>query len=173
VNTDAGFTQGFAVTNDLGASWSQYATLPESQRDIAKRSRTALRVPHGHAVTTTVHYQAIRTGYDWTRGFDIVQLARISKRRTTMTASVTYPSMNGFGGLGINPTMFAWYEVFAVDPLDSRHLIAPDVINEKMMQTWDGGDNWAEIPLLTSLVTEAGRFQFRNWIFPHASAVSF
>jgi len=90
-----------------------------------------------------------------------------------MTASVTYPSMNGFGGLGINPTMFAWYEVFAADPLDSRHLIAPDVINEKMMQTWDGGDNWAEIPLLTSLVTEAGRFQFRNWIFPHASAVSF
>lgn len=56
------------------------------------------------------------------------------------------PAMNGFGGLGINPTMFAWYQVFGVDPQDSRHIIAPDIINAKMMQTSDGGENWTEIP---------------------------
>ena len=81
--------------------------------------------------------------------------------------------MNGFGGLGINPTMFAWYQVFGVDPKDSRYIIAPDIINEKMMQTADGGDNWSEIPALTTLVTDSGRFQFRSLFFPHASAVSF
>jgi hypothetical protein len=69
--------------------------------------------------------------------------------------------MNNFGGLGINPTEWAWYHVFAVDPDGANHLIAPDVINQKMMQTFDDGDNWTEIPLLTSQVTDNGRLLFR------------
>ncbi len=120
-----------------------------------------------------VQYQSIRTGFDAARGLEINHLVRLSKRLGSSTASVYYPAMNGFGGIGINPTMFAWYQVFGVDPKDRRYLIAPDVINEKMMQTSDGGDNWTEILALTALVTDGGRYQFRNSIFPHASAVSY
>ena len=65
--------------------------------------------------------------------FDIQHLARIVKTSVSPTAIVYYPAMNNFGGLGINPTMFAWYSVFAVDPGNAYHLIAPDVVNEKMM----------------------------------------
>src|SRR5260221_11363625 len=98
---------------------------------------------------------------------------RVVKRLFFPDAFVVYPLMNNFGGLGINPTMFAWYQVFGVDPGNTRHLIAPDIVNEKMMETSDGGDNWTEIPNLTSQVTNAGQFLFRRSIFPQASAVSF
>jgi hypothetical protein len=81
--------------------------------------------------------------------------------------------MNGFGGLGINPTMFAWYQVYAVDPGDYRHLIAPDVVNQKMMRSRDGGERWTEIPGMTSLVTDGGRLLFRTSMFPIVSALSF
>lgn len=167
VNNDAGFSAGFAVTLDLGTTWSQYATFPEQRNDLPKLSRRSFlgRFP--------VQYQSIRTGFDAMRGLEINHLVRLSKSFGAWTASVYYPAMNGFGGIGINPTMFAWYQVFGVDPQDSRYIIAPDVINEKMMQTSDGGDNWTEIPALTTLVTDGGRFQFRNSIFPHASAVSY
>ena len=63
--------------------------------------------------------------------------------------------------------------VFGVDPKDSQHLIAPDVIGGKIMESHDGGDDWSEIPGLTSLITDNGRFQFNSWAFPFASHVAF
>src|SRR5262249_1662996 len=165
VNATPGtFTKGLAVTSNLGASWSQYATFPEDRRDLPKLSYPGL-VP--------VLYQAIRTGWYAPGSFEINTLVRITKRFFGPGVFITYPSMNNFGGLGINPTMFAWYQVYGVDPGNTLHVIAPDVVNEKMMETWDGGDNWTEIPNLTSQVTNAGQFLFRRWIFPNASAVSF
>ncbi|MDQ3243604.1 MAG: hypothetical protein M3Q09_07760, partial [Gemmatimonadota bacterium] len=164
VDSTAVFRSGFASTNNLGASWRQYVTFPEGRRDIPKVSTSPLR---------TAIYQSIRTGFDAARNFEIDQFARITTSLFSTTPSVRYPLMNNFGGLGINPTMFAWYQVFGVDPENTRHVIAPDIVNEKMMETWDGGDNWTEIPNLTAQVTDSGRLLFRRSIFPQASAVSF
>jgi len=158
------FSRGLAVTLNLGSTWSQYAAYPEDWRDLPKVSDPGL---------LPVLYQAIRTGYDSSRRFEIDHLVRVVKSPVGSGGDVTYPLMNNFGGLGINPTMFAWYQVFAVDPGNTQHLIAPDVINEKMMESADGGDNWTEIPNLTSQITNAGQFLFRRSIFPQASAVSF
>lgn len=169
VNAESGFAAGLAVTQDLGATWAQYAAYPEQRNDLPKLSRRLVR----RGATLPVQYQSIRTGFDGTLNLEINHLVRLSRHLSTATASVWYPAMNGFGGLGINPTMFAWYQVFGVDPVDSRHIIAPDIVNEKMMQTSDGGENWNDIPALTTLVTDGGRYQFRNWVFPHASAVSY
>ncbi len=168
VDADAGFASGLVVTLDLGTTWSQYAAYPEQRADLPKLThRRVLKI------NQPVLYQSIRTGFNVPLDLQINQLVRLTKRRASSTASVYYPAMNGFGGLGINPTMFAWYQVFGVDPKDSRHIIAPDIINEKMMRSTDGGDNWSDIPALTTLVTDSGRFGFRNSVFPHASAVSF
>ena len=164
VSDDATFTKGFAKSTNLGGAWTQYATLPEDRRDQPKLTFPGL-VP--------VLYQPIRTGYFVPGDFEINTLARVVKGLFGAGATVVYPAMNNFGGLGINPTMFAWYQVFGVDPGDTRHLIAPDIVNEKMMESWDRGDNWTEIPALTNLVTDGGTYLFRRWMFPHASAVSF
>ena len=164
VATSGSFTKGFATTSNFGTSWSQYANVPEDFRDIAKLSDPGL---------LPVLYQSIRTGWDATNNFEINHLARVTKRLFAPGATTTYPLMNNFGGLGINPTMFAWYQVFGVDPANTRHLIAPDIVNQKMMETTDGGDNWTEIPGLTSQITDGGTFLFRRYMFPQASAVSF
>jgi hypothetical protein len=81
--------------------------------------------------------------------------------------------MFNFGGLGINRTMFAWYQVFAVDPRDPNHLFAPDIFDDRMKETWDGGDTWFDRSDLTALVTGSGTFLFHDSLFPQASAISF
>jgi len=80
------------------------------------------------------------------RGFEINKLARMTQRLRSLGANTTYPGDDEFRRLGIMPTMFAWYQVFAVAPNSPNLLIAPDVINQKMMRSDTGGEIWQEIP---------------------------
>lgn len=170
VAADSGMAKGFARTDDRGGSWTSFASLPEDMRDLPKLART----PRQRFVSNrTILYEAIRTGWYAAGDFEINKLARLSQRRRALSASVTYPAMTNFGGLGIMPTMFAWYQVFAVAPKNPNLLIAPDVINQKMMRSDTGGEIWQEIPGLTGLVTDGGRLLFNVSIFPQVSAVSF
>ena len=185
-DTSGEFLKGFAATDDLGSSWTQYAVVRQTSGTFRSSARLVLR--SGRNVP--VQYQAIRTGFDTTQNFEIVHLVRMTMSPPSTMASVYFPAMNGFGGIGISPPDWDWHHVFGVDPKDSQHLIAPDVINGKIMESHDGGDNWSEIPGLTSLVTDAGRFrsgagaspfnvgifpafQFDVGHFPFASHVSF
>jgi photosystem II stability/assembly factor-like uncharacterized protein len=172
VNDSGGFMKGLATTGNLGGAWQQYVRFAEDRRDLPKLGAPG----NGGFIgffTSTLLYQPIRTGWDGTRGFEINKLMTIEKPSWSLRTRVRYPAMNGFGGLGINPTMFAWYQVYGVDPGTPRHLIAPDVVNERVMESRDGGENWTEIPGLTNLVTDSGRLQFRSWILPLVTAVSF
>ena len=155
--------RGLGVTTNLGSTWSQYATFAEDWRDLPKLSDPGL---------LPVLYQSVRTGFDATLGFEINGLVRIEKSTAGFSGSAMYPQMNNFGGLGRTPASLG-YIVFAVDPGNTQHLIAPDVVNDKMMETTDGGANWTEIPNLTSLITNGGQFLFRRDIIPQASAISF
>lgn len=168
VNNSGGFSKGLAITNTLGGSWRQYATIPEERRDIPKLGRVGTG-----PLRSTIVYQAYRAAGWSPLGFEINRLMRVSKGPVSATATVTYPAMNNFGGLGINPTMFAWYQVYAVDPGNYLHVIAPDVVNQRIMETQDGGENWTEISGLTDLVTDGGRLFFNVSIFPIVSAISF
>jgi photosystem II stability/assembly factor-like uncharacterized protein len=170
VGDSATVNPGLAVTHDLGSTWLQYAEFDESIRALPKLSRRTGRPPF--LLPSTVLYQAIQTGWDWTLGIEINRLLR-TEQVLGPEPSVTYPLMNNFGGLGINRTMFAWYQVFAVDPLNPNHLIAPDIIEEKMKESWDGGDDWSNRADITELVTGSGAFRFGESIFPQASAISF
>ena len=165
VETGGAFTKGMARTTNLGGAWNQYANIAEDRRDLPK-----LAIP---GAVRPVVYQSIRTGWNGAGGFEVNTLARVVKNAIGSGATVGYPTNTNFGGLGINPTMFAWYQVFGVDPGSTMHVIAPDVVNQKMMETWDGGNTWTEIAGLASMITDSGTFLFRRWIFPFASAVSF
>lgn len=168
VNDSGGFSRGMAVTGNLGASWRQFATFAEDRRDLPKLGRP------GDSRISSIVYQAYHApGWYEPGGFEINHLMRIHKSSFSPIATVFYPAMNGFGGLGINPTMFAWYLVFAVDPGDPFHVMAPDVINQRVMETRDGGENWTEVTELTNLATNGGRLLFRSSIVPIITAISF
>jgi hypothetical protein len=164
VNTSRGFVAGMAVTYDFGARWRQYAEFREDLRQIARLGRT------GDGSHSTEIYAPYRASVDRTGTIEIVKLLRLRESPRSARARVIYPPMYNLGGFGINVRDVAAY---AVDPGNYWHVIAPDVINNKMMETVDGGDHWHEILGLTDLVTDHGRFRFSKGMSPLVTALSF
>lgn len=166
------FGDGLALTTECGKAWEQFAFFREEPRDLPKLARAG--DPNDKASTDVV-YQAYRG-----RGGRNL-LMRI-ERPVSATSGVTpvYPLMINFGSLGINPTMYAWYQVYAVDPAEPLHLIAADVADGVMKESTDGGREWTEMPDLTAKVLGTD-FVFRaalngpavGEIFPLVTSVSF
>ena len=169
---------GLAITLNSGIAWWQFARFNEERRDLPKLGRSGFDDP-SH---TTILYQAFRTnqlGPMWNQAARLLRVHRTEP--TNDVGTVFFPAMNGFGALGTTRTMFVPYQVYAVDPGNPFHLIAPDVVNQKVMETRDGGENWTEIPGLANLVTNNGQLVFRmnllgpafGAVFPVVTAVSF
>src|SRR3954468_8276476 len=85
--------------------------------------------------------------------------------------------MRGFGGIGVLPAEFAWYEVFCVDPTNPARMISTYVFDDTIKQSVNGGDDWTPIPGLTSLTSQGGRYQFKlgadDRFMPNVSTISF
>ena len=152
VHQQSNFSPGLALTRDTGASWQQLVTFNEAERGLPKIAGS--NTPPSNLVV----YQPIKTGFSG--GMEEVKLARITGVLDG-SPRLTYPAMKNFGGIGVTPTMFAWYEVLITDPVNPDHLIAPDVINQQVKQSMDGGETWQDMPTLTALVTDSGRLPFR------------
>ena len=149
--------KGYGVTTGLGRPWQQYAQLPDVDM-VLNLPKVSNPPSPPHVVWNRPSiFTAIRSKANIASGINVWGLARITKKLIGLAADVTYPAMNGFGSFGLFPTMFPTYVVFGVDPNDPRHIMAPDVLGKKMMESRDGGENWSEIPKLTSMVTEGGR----------------
>jgi photosystem II stability/assembly factor-like uncharacterized protein len=154
--------RGLAFTPDQGKTWKQYAIIADDRLDLPRLSISGKGTPQ----ETVVLYQAIRADiYTGASKIEKEALARIVKKKDADGASVSYPAMTNFGAFGMGPTMNANYRVFAVDPDDVDHLIAPDSDKGRMMETTDGGDTWTEIPKLTQLVKDGGKLNFTGVVF--------
>ncbi len=159
--------KGLAVTDQLSkaGSWTQYAVIDDKAQcgncnrlDMPRASYPANGEP--------VLYQALSTGMtDATTKLEEGALARLLPNPNSDDATTDYPAMTNFRGFGIASTMEGWYRVFAVDPGDPNHLLASDVINEKVMESNDGGDNWNEMGQLQALVTDGGKLKFRGQMY--------
>jgi hypothetical protein len=160
---------GLALTESAGTAWQQYGVFSEEPRGIPKLARAG-------AGDHSIVYQAFRSNLSGPPWEGATRLMRVQYSQGN--GIVVYPAMAGFGGLGVNQA-FAPYPVFGVDSRNAFHIIAPDIINERMMQTWNGGEDWAEIPALTSLVTKNGDLRFVSDVagiglsMPLVTAVSF
>jgi photosystem II stability/assembly factor-like uncharacterized protein len=152
--------KGLAVNRDFGttvSSWEQYARIKYDHLDLPRVSQ-AKKIG-------SILYQPIRGGFDAVANLEKGSLVRVTPSKNAPEASIHKPLMTSFGGYGIPPTMQNWYRVFAVDPRNPNHLLAPDVINKQMMESVDGGENWTAMTQLTSLVTNNDKLNFRGRIF--------
>ena len=67
------------------------------------------------------------------------------------------------GSLGLRATEFDWQAVFGVHPKDSRFIVAPDIVNGRVMRTTSGGDRWERDDRLTAQVSQGGRISLNGW----------
>ena len=61
------------------------------------------------------------------------------------------------GSLGERFTEFDHHAIFGVDPFDWRFVIAPDIVNNVVKVSRDGGQNWATDSALTAEVLKGGQ----------------
>jgi hypothetical protein len=141
----------FALTTNNGGAWTTRYGFPEEVRDLSK-----VAGPEADPVV----YTAIKVPGVTPNGDEVVQIKRITDVLGSSTPLVS--NVDGFGSLGIFPTMFAWYKPFGVDPNDSNYLILSDIVDGQVKVSTDAGAIWTPDTALTNLVTQSGVFKF-NW----------
>lgn len=139
------------LTRDTGANWSARITFPEVSRDKHKP---------GGGDADPVLYQSIHTGYDNFANVGLIGIKRIVN--TFGFGAPVLSDVTGFGSLGSFLRDLATEDVFAVDPFDPNHLVVPDMVDNKVKVTFDGGQTWSEDKVLTKLVTQDGELNF-SW----------
>ena len=89
------------------------------------------------------------------------------------TSTVGFPVMGGgFGALAFNRLMGrAWYPVFAVDHMMPDHLIAADIVTERMMKSTNGAVTFDEMTTLTNDLKDNNRLLFRADVPDFANAL--
>jgi hypothetical protein len=138
-----------AKSMDTGAHWSSTVNINKEIRSMPSVS--------GSPSDPVVYIAVCNPGT--TNG-----APNIGLRRITGLLGPTYiqSEVTGFGNIGIFPTMFAWYEVFGVKPTDPTFIIIPDIANDVVQKSTDGGISWNPDHNLTNLVTNSGEFKF-HW----------
>jgi photosystem II stability/assembly factor-like uncharacterized protein len=172
VRTTSTTAGGLDVSLNQGATWSPYASFPESHLDIPRAALVPRPGPFPYFQAAQVYFQAIAAGFNATQQVDVDLLVKVTQP-ARRAPSLSYPAMNGFGSIGMRPAAAGFYQVFAVDPLQGNHLIAPDLITGKVMESTDGGDHWADIAALSTMVSESGRYLAHDYDDPFVQAVSF
>jgi hypothetical protein len=119
----------------------------------------------------TLYHPVTRPGLT-SDGQPVVGLVKATSVLGSNPANVSDADGVGFGSLGIFPTNFAWYPVFAVSPADPDVLIMPDIETNQMQMSRDGGLTW-QVMGLTRLVTGGGTTRFRIGQFPAVSVIAF
>jgi len=143
-------TKSLFVTADLGVTWSKVVEVPVDLRSWPEVSinGTEVTIYEAYKLDRPVPYVPDPVGILKITGLDIY--GHITNPR------ISYADGTGFGSLGsfcLGEGTWVCPVVFAVDPNDPSHLLAPDVGFNQMKFSLDGGATWSSDAALTSLVT--------------------
>lgn len=167
---------GLELTEDAGGNWRPFAAFPDEPRGLPRLGKAG-------AGDHSIVYQPYRSMFSGPPAEGATWLMRLQYSNGHGVA--VYPQMTGLGGLGTSALPLAAYPVYGVDSRDWFHVIAPDLVNQKMVATWNGGESWEELPDLTKLVarndtlrlraevTEPARSTFEFVPAPLVTAISF
>ncbi|QCK16691.1 WD40/YVTN/BNR-like repeat-containing protein [Mangrovivirga cuniculi] len=149
-----------ARTTNTGANWTSSATVNNKPKSFP--------LVVGNSSNPIVFLATEQPGT--VMGNPKIGIERISG---TFGSTFVESQITGFGNVGIFPTMFAWYEVFAVDPDNPSFIIVPDIANDVVVKSDDGGATWTQDNNLTDLVTNFGEFKFHWDKFSQISSFGF
>lgn len=138
-----------ARTNNTGSSWTSPVPLSENAMNLP--------LVVGPASSPTIFLATDIPGT--TNGAPNIGLKKVSG---ILGSTIVQSNLTGFGNIGTFPTMFAWYEVFGVNRNSPLHIIVPDIANDLVKVTKDGGLTWTDDNDLKDKVTNSGEFKF-HW----------
>ena len=169
LNRDGAASRYFLTrTNNYGRSITgqiETTSINDEIRWVRRAGGLSLMSPRKNGTVN-----ALRKGVSF--DYDRVHLKFFPR---VLTAN-TDPTMNGFGSIGMKGFTFDVSAVFAINPANPMDMIAPDVENNKVMRSDDGGANWTEMTELTRLVTGDGAIRFSraaNFLLSNVSAISY
>jgi len=152
----------FSLTTDNGDSWADVYSFTEPVRALSQVAGSA---------DDPVIFTAIKNAGTTPDGFELIGIKRIAG--ALGSGAPVLSDVTGFGALGIFPTMFAWYKPYGVDPDDANFLVVPDIIDETIKFTTDGGANWTADDALRILIANGDEFQFRWGKFVQVTTFGF
>jgi hypothetical protein len=121
----------------------------------------------GGATTNPTTYSTFEGSLSDPSGYPRIALARMNEVLSVRPGEIIESSLiylprqdNRGGSLGVRATEFDWHPVYGVDPRDPDFLIAPDVVNETVWISTQGGQSWFPDDELTDRVTQGGTLLF-------------
>jgi hypothetical protein len=152
-------------------NWIRYRIAPDNRPEIfisqnngnnwRKRANIGLEVRgvfavSGNPANPTV-YAPFRAGSDVPgRGerIGLVKLTNIYDSEIRDYDNSNLITLPDNGSLGVRATMFDWHAVYGVDPRNPNYIIAPDIYNQVVKVSRDGGQTWSTDVSLTERVTD-------------------
>jgi hypothetical protein len=110
-------------------------------------------------VRRPVIYAPFRGNRNRQDGKEIVGLIRLSNVFASTVTSYGDPELiylPNNGSFGLRATEFDWHAVYGVNPNNSDHIIAPDIYNQVVKVSQNGGRSWTTDVNLTREVTKNG-----------------
>jgi photosystem II stability/assembly factor-like uncharacterized protein len=148
---------GIDLTTNSGGTWNP-VMVPGTANPFMISDTPSFRPQIVGPAAHPTLYQAVQRPPGPTIG--LVKIDLDVANRTASLARADVAGLGSLGAFGPGQGTFDIPTVFGVDPHDPQHVIAPDIANEQMKVTRDGGNTWRALPQLTSLILNAGEFLF-------------
>jgi hypothetical protein len=103
----------------------------------------------------------VDTGEGRVKAIGLVLLSDLYANRVDAIDASKVVRLPGNGSLGERFTEFDHHAIFGANPFDWRFLIAPDIVNNVVKVSHDGGQSWATDSALTAQVLKGG--QLKMW----------
>ena len=104
---------------------------------------------------------SVDTGEGQVKSIGLALLSDLYANRVDTIDASKVVRLPGNGSLGERFTEFDHHAIFGSDPFDRRFLIAPDIVNNVVKVSHDGGQTWATDSALTAQVLKGG--QLKMW----------
>ncbi|HET6619270.1 MAG TPA: hypothetical protein VFG64_04975 [Dongiaceae bacterium] len=101
----------------------------------------------------------VDTGEGTFNAIGLVRLSDLYANRVDTIDPSKVVRLSGNGSLGDRFTEFDRHAIFGADPFDWRFLIAPDIVNNVVKVSHDGGNTWAIDGALTAEVLKGGKLK--------------
>ncbi len=151
----AGRNPGIYVSSNDGDSWSRRFDLGVVPHGVYRHSNIQFGAANMSAYLPVGDGQA---NADGSLRLGLIRLNSLVANRVDNVGTADIIQLPDNGSLARRATEFDWQVVYGVHPRNAEFIIAPDIVNQDVKMTRDGGDNWTVNQSLTLAATRGGEY---------------